>query len=62
MIRDRQPVIVTNDLDSHVLYLTDGNHRVIAQQLSSKGFEGVEVYVCVPPNLLRWAYLPPNFK
>jgi hypothetical protein len=59
---DRQPVIVTNDVNSHILYLIDGNHRVIAQQLSGKGFQGVPVFVCVHPKMLSWAYLPPNFK
>jgi hypothetical protein len=44
------------------LYIIDGNHRVIAQQLGGKGFQDVPVYVGVHPKMLRWAYLPPNFK
>ncbi len=60
--RDLEPVIVTNDVKSHILYLIDGNHRVIAQRLSGKGFQGVPVYVCVHAKMLAWPYLPPNFK
>jgi hypothetical protein len=59
---DRQPVIVTDDVNSHILYLIDGNHRVIAQRLSGKSFQDVPVYVCVHPKMLAWAYLPANFK
>jgi len=36
-----EPVIVTNDLEGPFLYHIDGNHRVIAQYLSKKGFQDV---------------------
>jgi hypothetical protein len=60
--KDREPVILTNDLESQILYLIDGNHRVIAQQIGKKGFQDVRVFVCVHPLILRWAYIPSNFK
>lgn len=55
-----EPVAVTNRLNGTIHYLIDGNHRVLAQHFSQKGFEGVSMYVCVHPLMLNWGYIP-NF-
>lgn len=57
-----EPVIVTNDLGSKFLYSIDGNHRILAQHLSQKGFQDVPAFVCVHPKMLEWAYIPRCYK
>jgi hypothetical protein len=57
-----EPVIVTDDLGSKFLYSIDGNHRILAQHLSQKGFQDVPAYVCVHPKMLEWAYIPRCYK
>jgi hypothetical protein len=44
-------VIVANDLQS-----------TIAQHLSQKNFQDVSAFVCVHPELLKWAYIPMYYK
>jgi len=39
------------------LYGIDGNHRLVAQFLSSKGFDEVPVYDCTHAKMLEWAYV-----
>ena len=57
-----QPVVVTDSLESEVLYLIDGNHRTIAQHVTNKGFQDVEAFVCIHPNMLRWPYIPRRYR
>lgn len=57
-----EPMLVTHDLHRGPLYGIDGNHRMVAQFLSGKSFDGVPVYVCTHPNLLTWAYIPKSAK
>jgi hypothetical protein len=57
-----EPVIVTDALAGDCLYIIDGNHRMIAQQITQKGFQNVSVYVCVRPHMLSWVYIPEDFR
>ena len=58
----REPTMITAHLQSSFLYVIDGNHRIIAQQLSQQSFQDVAVYVCVWPKLMQWAYIPNYYK
>jgi hypothetical protein len=52
-----EPTFVTNDLEKGPLFGIDGNHRLIAQFLMGKGFDGVPVFVCTHPRMLEWPYV-----
>jgi len=52
-----EPVLLTNHVTCGPLYGIDGNHRMVAQFLSRKGFDGIPVYVCTHPRMLEWAYI-----
>jgi hypothetical protein len=62
ILQNNEPVIVTASLESDFLYLIDGNNRVMGQQLSCKSFQGVRVFVCVHPQIMKWAYIPMHYK
>lgn len=53
-----EAMLLTNDVMRGPLYGIDGNHRLVAQFLSGKGFADVPVYVCFHPKMLEWAYIP----
>jgi hypothetical protein len=57
-----EPVMVTEELKSDLLYVIDGSHRLLAQQLSHRGFDGVGAFVCLHPQALHWAYIPVYHK
>lgn len=59
---DREPTIVTNSLDSHLLYVIDGNNRTIGHYLRHGSLAGVPAFVCVHPRMLEWAYIPEYWK
>lgn len=61
-IEHKEPVIVTDRLGSSFQYVIDGNHRIIAQHVSGKGFAEVPAFVCAHPNLREWAYVPIYYK
>ena len=52
-------VLVTADLHSAPLIAIDGNHRVIAQFLTSGTTEGIPAFVCVHPDIGHWNFVPP---
>lgn len=52
-----EPMLVTNDLVRGSLQAIDGNHRMIAQFITGKSFDGVTVYVCVHPMMMNWPYV-----
>jgi hypothetical protein len=54
---DLEPVIVSNNADSGFLYLIDGSHRVLAQFFQGLSFQDVPVFLCVHPQMRRWAYV-----
>lgn len=49
-----EPVIVTEDLGSDILYAVDGNHRLIAQYRYFQAIERVSVFVCENPAVIEW--------
>lgn len=55
-------IILVDDLESTFLYLINGNNRTIAQYLTQKGFQDVPAFVCVFPDLMKWAYIPNYYK
>ena len=55
-------VILTDDVQSDVLYIIDGNHRAIAQKLVHNDFYDVPAFVCSHPELLSWSYIPSPYK
>jgi hypothetical protein len=55
-------VIVSNDLENGILYIIDGNHRVIARKLTNKGFKDVPAFACVHPKMQEWDMFPPKHK
>jgi hypothetical protein len=52
-----EPMLVAEALDRGPLYCIDGNHRLIAQHRSGKGFHEVPVFVLTHPKLMEWAYV-----
>lgn len=52
-----EPMLVAEAPDRGPLYCIDGNHRVIAQHRSGKGFHDVPVFVLTRPKLMEWAYV-----
>ncbi|MFO0807584.1 MAG: hypothetical protein U0746_03090 [Gemmataceae bacterium] len=59
---DMAVVIVWNEQPDGILYVIDGNHRMMAQVLSGKSVNDVPAIVCVHPKVMEWAYIPRNFK
>lgn len=62
ILANKEPVAVTDELQSDFWYLIDGSHRSIAQFRSQKSFQNVKLYVCVHPNIKRWPYVPNYYK
>jgi hypothetical protein len=62
IIRNRELVLLADDLQGSFLYIIDGNHRAIAQHLYHGSFEGVSAYVCVYPGIRAWAYVTRYYK
>jgi hypothetical protein len=52
-----EPMLVAEGLHCGPLYGIDGNHRMIAQHRSGKGFQDVPVFVLTHPRLMEWAYV-----
>lgn len=52
-----EPMLVTNDFIHGPLQVIDGNHRMIAQFITGKGFDHLPVYVCVHPRMMEWPYM-----
>jgi hypothetical protein len=57
-----EPVIVARALHSDFLYIIDGNHRVVAQQITGKGFRNAKAYVCMHREIDNWEYVPEHHK
>lgn len=57
-----EPTIVTDRVDSDVLYLIDGNNRCCAQYLRVREFQDVPALVAMHPKMLQWAYIPTPHK
>lgn len=55
--KNLEPVIVSNNAEDGFLYLIDGSHRVLAQHFQGFSFQDVPVFVCVHPQMRRWAYI-----
>lgn len=56
------PVAVTDNPNGNFWYLIDGSHRSIAQFRSKKSFEGVQIFVCVHPQIMNWPNIPSYYK
>jgi hypothetical protein len=52
-----EPMLVAEDLRGGPLYAIDGNHRMIAQYRSGKGFDGIPVIVLTHPRMTTWPYM-----
>lgn len=52
-----EPMLVTSELMDGPLQGIDGNHRLSAQFITGKSFDGVNVYVCEHPNMMSWPYM-----
>src|SRR5438445_281038 len=55
-LRGLEPMLVAEGLHCGPLYGIDGNHRMIAQHRSGKGFHDVPVFVLTHPRLMEWTY------
>lgn len=53
-----EPILMTTDLATGSLTITDGNHRMMAHYLGRSSVDGVCAYVAVHPMMNQWGCIP----
>ena len=51
-------VLVADSIQAGILYVIDGNHRLIAHWLQGRELEGIPVLLAVHERIGSWAYIP----